>query len=79
MNTLMTPINAVMPRALVFNAYLQEARSELLRYLRNPGFLLPVILFPTAFYLMFGVVLAHAEAPLQRKLRLTRELANTRP
>lgn len=52
-----------MPRARVFNAYLQEARSELLRYLRNPGFLLPVILFPTVFYLMFGVVLAHAQAP----------------
>lgn len=52
-----------MPRVRVFNAYLQEARSELLRYLRNPGFLLPVILFPTVFYLMFGVVLAHAQAP----------------
>jgi ABC-2 type transport system permease protein len=52
-----------MPRALVFNAYLQEARSEILRYLRNPGFLLPVILFPTVFYLMFGVVLAHAQGP----------------
>ena len=51
-----------MPRALVFNAYVQEARSELLRYLRNPGFVLPVILFPTAFYLMFGVVLARANA-----------------
>lgn len=62
MNTLMTPINAVMPPAAVFNAYVQEARSELLRYLRNPGFLLPVILFPTAFYLMFGVVLARANA-----------------
>ena len=63
MNTLTTPINAVMPRALVFNAYLQETRSEILRYLRNPGFLLPVILFPAVFYLMFGVLLAPAEAP----------------
>ena len=63
MNTVTTPINAPMPRALVFNAYVQEARSEILRYLRNPGFLLPVILFPTAFYLMFGVVLARSESP----------------
>lgn len=61
MSTLAT--TGAMPRARVFNAYLQEARSEILRYLRNPGFLLPVILFPTAFYLMFGVVLAHAQAP----------------
>ena len=46
-----------MPRARVFNAYLQETRSEILRYLRNPGFLLPILLFPTVFYLMFGVLL----------------------
>jgi ABC-2 type transport system permease protein len=46
-----------MPRARVARAYLQETRSEVLRYLRNPGFLLPTLLFPTAFYLMFGVLL----------------------
>ena len=63
MHNTIAPINAVMPRGLVFNAYVQEARSEILRYLRNPGFLLPVILFPTAFYLMFGVVLARSESP----------------
>lgn len=63
MTTTIAPINAAMPRALLFNAYVQEARSEILRYLRNPGFLLPVILFPTAFYLMFGVALARSESP----------------
>ena len=63
MNNTIAPINAEMPPGLVFNAYVQEARSEVLRYLRNPGFLLPVILFPTAFYLMFGVVLARSESP----------------
>ncbi|NUS38931.1 MAG: ABC transporter permease [Lysobacter sp.] len=47
-----------MPRARLARAYLQEARSECLRYLRNPGFLLPTLLFPTVFYLMFGVLLA---------------------
>ncbi|MDQ3160286.1 MAG: ABC transporter permease [Pseudomonadota bacterium] len=57
------PMIAAMPRSRVFNAYLQEARSEILRYLRNPGFLLPIILFPTVFYLMFGVVLARAQGP----------------
>ena len=47
----------------VANAYVQEARCEILRYLRNPGFLLPIILFPAAFYLMFGVALAEHSAP----------------
>ena len=52
------PRAGAMPRARVFRAYLQEIRSECLRYLRNPGFLLPTLLFPTVFYLMFGVFLA---------------------
>jgi ABC-2 type transport system permease protein len=55
-----------MPWRRQLNAYLQEARSECLRYLRLPSFLLPVMLFPAAFYLMFGVVMgAHngADAP----------------
>ena len=63
MNTTIAPLHAAMPRAAVLNAYVQEARSEILRYLRNPGFLMPVILFPTAFYFMFGVMLAPTEAP----------------
>lgn len=46
-----------MPTGRVLRAYLQEMRSECLRYLRNPGFLLPTLLFPAVFYLMFGVVL----------------------
>ena len=41
------PHIAPMPRARVFNAYLQEMRAECLRYLRNPGFMLPTLLFPT--------------------------------
>jgi ABC-2 type transport system permease protein len=47
----------------VLNAYLQEARAECLRYLRAPGFLLPTLLFPTVFYLMFGILLGHANGP----------------
>src|SRR5690606_32566636 len=47
----------------VATAYVEEARSETLRYLRNPGFLLPIILFPAAFYLMFGVALSSKTAP----------------
>lgn len=44
-------------------AYVEEARAECLRYLRNPGFLLPTLLFPSVFYLMFGVFLGHANGP----------------
>lgn len=47
-----------MPRRRVVGAYLEEARSECLRYLRAPGFMLPVMLFPAMFYLLFGVLMA---------------------
>ncbi|UPG84715.1 ABC transporter permease [Luteibacter aegosomatis] len=47
----------------LFNAYVQEARAECVRYLRNPGFLLPTLLFPSVFYVMFGIVLAHGNGP----------------
>ncbi len=57
MNAILDHASNAMPRGRVFNAYLQETRSEILRYLRNPGFLLPTLLFPTVFYLMFGVLL----------------------
>jgi ABC-2 type transport system permease protein len=52
-----------MPRTRVLGAYLQEMRTELLRYLRNPGFLLPTLLFPTVFYVMFGVLMGRQGGP----------------
>ena len=55
-----------MPRRRVLGAYLQEARSEILRYLRNPGFLLPIILFPNVFFVMFGLVLNHGDGEAAR-------------
>ena len=57
------PRIAAMPCARVVGAYLQEIRSECLRYLRTPSFLLPTLLFPTIFYLMFGIFLGHANGP----------------
>ncbi|MGH8160282.1 MAG: ABC transporter permease [Rhodanobacter sp.] len=51
-----------MPRRRVIGAYLEEARSECLRYMRAPGFILPMTLFSTVFYLMFGVLINHGEA-----------------
>ncbi|MET4568362.1 ABC transporter permease [Rhodanobacter soli] len=47
-----------MPRRRVIGAYLEEARSECLRYMRAPGFMLPIMLFPAMFYLLFGVLMA---------------------
>ncbi len=50
-----------MPRRRVIGAYLEEARSECLRYMRAPGFMLPIMLFPAMFYLLFGVLMAKSE------------------
>ena len=53
----------VMPRSRVIGAYLEEARSECLRYMRAPGFMLPIMLFPAMFYLLFGVLMAKSNGP----------------
>jgi ABC-2 type transport system permease protein len=53
--------NAEMPLGRVLGAYLAEAHSECLRYLRAPGFMLPITLFPCMFYLVFGVLMARHE------------------
>ena len=50
-----------MSRARILGAYVAEARSECLRYMRAPAFMLPVILFPTLFYLLFGIVMGRSE------------------
>jgi ABC-2 type transport system permease protein len=62
MMTIDSTATPAMTPARVFNAYVQEAKAEILRYLRNPGFLLPTLLFPSVFYVMFGIFLAHAES-----------------
>lgn len=62
MQTVMTdptvPSVLSMSRRRVLGAYLEEARSECLRYMRNPSFMLPIMLFPAMFYLLFGVLMA---------------------
>ncbi|HEY9131893.1 MAG TPA: ABC transporter permease [Dyella sp.] len=52
-----------MSTARLIGAYLEEIRSECVRYLRAPSFLLPTLLFPTVFYLMFGIFLGKANGP----------------
>ncbi|GLQ49634.1 ABC transporter permease [Dyella flava] len=58
-----TPVVTSMPFRRVLGAYVAEARSECLRYMRNPSFMLPILLFPTMFYLLFGIVLSKSEGP----------------
>jgi ABC-2 type transport system permease protein len=60
--------DAEMTRSRIVGAYLEEARCEVLRYLRNPGFLLPIILFPNVFFVMFGIVLNHGNGEAARYL-----------
>jgi ABC-2 type transport system permease protein len=60
------PVSSSMPPSRAFGAYVEEARCEVLRYLRNPGFLLPIILFPNVFYVMFGIVLNHGNSDAAR-------------
>ncbi|WP_424683877.1 ABC transporter permease [Frateuria sp. YIM B11624] len=57
-----------MPPGRVLGAYLAEARSECLRYLRAPSFMLPITLFPGMFYLVFGVLMAKGGADTARYL-----------
>lgn len=60
-NTLaISETEVVMPPRRVLGAYLEEARSECLRYIRNPSFMLPIMLFPAMFYLLFGVLMARS-------------------
>lgn len=64
MKTLSAPM--AMPRSRLLGAYATEARCELLRYLREPAFLMPIMLFPAAFYVMFGIVLARGNGDAAR-------------
>lgn len=68
MNTMVSTLDSSRPAdgmssRRVWGAYVEEARGECLRYLRNPGFLLPTLLFPSVFYLMFGIFLGHSNGP----------------
>lgn len=39
--------------------YLAEIHAELLKTFRQPGFVLPSLLFPICFYLLFGILMPH--------------------
>ena len=48
----------VQPSVASLRCYYLEAKYECLRLLRSPSFVLPSLLFPPIFYLMFGVLLS---------------------
>lgn len=51
-------MHAVSRSLPVLRPYWLETRNELRRLLRTPSFMLPTLLFPPLFYLLFGVLLA---------------------
>lgn len=56
MNTMaMTPTQ-------LLGCYYREAKFEFLRQLRTPSFVLPSLLFPSMFYILFGVLLGGSRA-----------------
>jgi len=58
----------------LIRCYWLEARFEFLRLLRTPAFVLPTLLFPSMFYLLFGVALNGSDAgntPMSRYMLAT--------
>lgn len=52
-------------------SYALEAKAECLRMLREPMFVLPTLLFPALFYLLFGVLLNRGNAAAAQYLLAT--------
>ncbi len=50
------------------HAWYQETRCEFLRLWRTPSFSLPCVLFPTLFYLLFGVLMGRGNGEAARYL-----------
>lgn len=48
--------------ARLLGCYYREAKYEFLRLLRTPSFVLPSLLFPSMFYVLFGVLLGGGRA-----------------
>lgn len=58
----MNAVAAPSPRRML-RPYLLEARYEFVRLLRTPSFVLPTLLFPPLFYVLFGVLLGSRGGP----------------
>lgn len=63
-------LDAGRPHSLL-RSYLLEAKYETLRLWRTPSYALPTLLFPTLFYLLFGVLLNKSNGDAARYLLAT--------
>jgi ABC-2 type transport system permease protein len=64
----MNAVTLPRPKPSLWRIYSLETRSEFLRVWRNPGFVLPTLLFPLMFYLFFGVLLARGQGGMEQSL-----------
>lgn len=55
-----------MSNSRVLGAYLGDIRFELVKMLRVPAFMIPTLLFPVLFFLLFGVLLGSAKGNNQQ-------------
>jgi len=63
MNTLTAPMSRARAKSLRYAKlalYLNEARAEILRAWRTPAFVVPTLAMPFGFYILFGILLGHA-------------------
>ncbi|WP_370981124.1 ABC transporter permease [Agaribacterium sp. ZY112] len=61
----------LIPKVNTLNVYWLETKFEWLKTVRNPAFALPTLLFPTMFYLFFGVLLNQGNVPASTYLLCT--------
>lgn len=54
-----------------WNIYYLEAKTEILRLLRTPGFMIPTLLFPVMFYTFFGIIFTMNAATMPTYLMVT--------
>ncbi len=55
----------------LWNIYYLEAKTETLRLLRTPGFMIPTLLFPVMFYTFFGIIFTMNAATMPTYLMVT--------
>jgi ABC-2 type transport system permease protein len=60
----------VQHQASLWRSYVAEARAEALRTLRTPSFVLPTLLFPLVFYVLFALLLPGRWGELDKPLYL---------
>ena len=65
-----TAMAGIAPGVSLARIYALESRNEFLRLLRAPSFVLPTLLFPPMFYLLFAVLFASGRSDFQANVYL---------